>query len=208
MRYHHPLDAILGRISKVKVLRFLVTDQGEWGGREIARTVGLSHPIVHRSLRELAGHGLIVSRRAGGTVLYRANPDHWLVNSLVGPLFSTEREAVRALGEFLLRRLKLPGASLVLFGSVGRGDERPDSDIDLLVILPDGRQRKAIEARLFEVAPEVSKVFGNRLAPVVLTPGELRQRVRRRDRWVTAALKEGQVIAGKPLTELLSPHGA
>lgn len=208
MRYHHFLEDILGRLSKVKVLRFLVNSEGEWAGREIARHVDLSHPIVHRSLQELATHGLVVSRRSGGAVLYRTSPDHWIVRELLRPLFSRERDALQALGAFLLTRLNIPDASLILFGSVGRGDERPDSDIDVLVVLPDGCRKQEIESTVLEVAPEVSRVFGNRLAPVILTRAELRDRLRRRERWVKAVLKEGQVIGGPPLTELVSRHGA
>jgi len=207
MRYYHLLDGILGQLSKVRVLRVLVSDAGERGGREIARSVSLSHPIVHRSLRELATHGLILSRRAGGALLYRANPDHWVVKELLGPLFSKERDALRALGAFLLERLHAPNASLILFGSVAREEERPDSDIDLLLVLPDGRRKHQLEADVLELAPEVSRVFGNRLAPVVLTRAEFRERFRRRERWVRAVLKEGQVIAGTPLSDLVSRDG-
>ncbi len=207
MRYHHVLDAILGRRSKVKVLRFLVGGEGERGGREIARCVGLSHPIVHRSLQELAAYGLIMSRRAGGAILYRANPDHWLVKELLGPLFSKERDALHALGTFILKRLRVRDASLILFGSVGRGEERPDSDVDLLVVLPDGRRKERTEAEVLAVASDVSRVFGNRLASIVLTRVEFRERFLRRERWIRSVLKEGRVIAGKPLTELVARHG-
>jgi predicted nucleotidyltransferase len=207
MRYHDPLDLVLGQLSKVRILRFLVNREGEQGGREIARNIGLSHPIVHRSLRELATHGLILSRWAGGTLLYRTNPDHWLAKGLLRPLFTKERDTLGALGAFLLERLHTPDASVILFGSVGRGEERPDSDLDLLVILPSRHRRTAIEAKLFEVAPEVTRVFGNRLAPVVLTRAEFRERFRRHERWVRGVLKEGQLIAGPPLTELVSRHG-
>lgn len=207
MRYRHPLDAILGQLSKVRVLRFLVTHEREQGGREIARHVGLSHPIVHRSLRDLAAHGLILSRWAGGTCLYRTNPDHWMVKELLGPLFAKEHGTLRALGAFLLKHLSTPDASLILFGSVGRGEERPDSDLDLLVVLPNRRQRNAVEAKIFEVVPEVTRIFGNRLAPVVLTRAEFRERFRRRERWIRTVLKDGQLIAGPPLTALVSRHG-
>ncbi len=42
-------------------------------------------------------------------------------------------------------------ASVLLFGSVARGDDGPDSDIDLMVVLPDldYRQRHEIEANLY-----------------------------------------------------------
>jgi predicted nucleotidyltransferase len=42
-------------------------------------------------------------------------------------------------------------ARVLLFGSVARGDDGPDSDIDLMVVLPDldYRQRHEIEADLY-----------------------------------------------------------
>jgi predicted nucleotidyltransferase len=42
-----------------------------------------------------------------------------------------------------------PGAKVILFGSRGRGEARPDSDLDLLVIEPDEVvDRRAETARL------------------------------------------------------------
>jgi uncharacterized protein len=42
-----------------------------------------------------------------------------------------------------------PGAKVILFGSRARGDERPDSDLDLLVIEPDAVAKpRAESARL------------------------------------------------------------
>ncbi len=57
--------------------------------------------------------------------------------------------------------------SLVVFGSVGRGTPRPDSDIDLLIIardLPDGRMTRVrdfdmVEASLGKGSPLLSPVF-------------------------------------------------
>lgn len=56
----------------------------------------------------------------------------------------------------------LDPVSIVLFGSVARGDDGPDSDIDLLVIVDDRRERRdAANAGLRVVAelpPEVDVV--------------------------------------------------
>ncbi len=63
--------------------------------------------------------------------------------------------------------------SVVLYGSRARGTERPDSDVDLLVVirgLPGsrlGRQRL-----LFRLARTVSDEFADALMPVPLTPEE------------------------------------
>lgn len=48
-------------------------------------------------------------------------------------------------------------ASLEIFGSVARGEGRPDSDVDLLYVLrPDAR----LGFRLFDLEDELSAVFG------------------------------------------------
>ena len=90
--------------------------------------------------------------------------------------------------ERLLERLlgvcqKFYGArlvSLVVFGSVGRGTPRPDSDIDILVVadpLPDGRIPRVRE---FDAVEELVASGGpagsaHRLSPIFKTPREVRR---------------------------------
>lgn len=38
---------------------------------------------------------------------------------------------------------------IILFGSAARGDARPWSDIDLLVVMPNGTHRRATAQRLY-----------------------------------------------------------
>ena len=42
---------------------------------------------------------------------------------------------------------------VVVFGSVARGEARPDSDLDLLVVMPDGSPRSATARRLYGEVP-------------------------------------------------------
>lgn len=74
--------------------------------------------------------------------------------------------------------------SLAVFGSVGRGVPRPDSDVDLLIVardLPRGRVARAADFRAVEraVAPRLavlrSKGITPELSPVFKTPAELSQ---------------------------------
>ena len=97
---------------------------------------------------------------------------------------------IRAVFEELMQRLadacqEVYGSRLVtlaVFGSVGRGVPRPDSDIDLLIAagpLPDGRLRRIAEFGVVErllatdlAAARASGVM-TRLSPVFKTPEEI-----------------------------------
>jgi predicted nucleotidyltransferase len=72
--------------------------------------------------------------------------------------------------------------AVAVFGSVGRGTMRPDSDIDLLLVvdpLPDGRLPRmkefdAVERRLEAPLRRASAAgVQTRLSPVIRTPAEL-----------------------------------
>lgn len=70
--------------------------------------------------------------------------------------------------------------SLVVFGSVGRGTPRPDSDIDVLVVadpLPDGRIPRVREFDRVErsVASGGPANSARRLSPIFKTPAEVRR---------------------------------
>jgi predicted nucleotidyltransferase len=60
-----------------------------------------------------------------------------------------------------------PYASRVeLFGSFARGEERPDSDIDLLVTLRPADQRPQLGLNWFGLEAELSELLGRRVEMV------------------------------------------
>ena len=74
--------------------------------------------------------------------------------------------------------------SLAVFGSVGRGTPRHDSDIDLLIVaeaLPNGRLKRVDEFRVIEakLAPRLAEArtdgLATELSPVFKTPAEVQQ---------------------------------
>ena len=96
---------------------------------------------------------------------------HLLMDSLPAAL-------LQACGDHYGRRL----VSLALFGSVGRGTARPDSDVDLLLVaeaLPDGRVARSAEFIAVERALESwlqaarSEGLSPTFSPVFKTPSEL-----------------------------------
>lgn len=66
-------------------------------------------------------------------------------------------DTVNRIGKELKRIV--PEAEVILYGSEARGDARPDSDIDILILLPETDEiqsfiakRSAISGRLFELS--------------------------------------------------------
>ena len=66
--------------------------------------------------------------------------------------------------------------SVVVFGSVGRGTPRPDSDIDLLLVvkdLPNGRMARVKEFNPIEMAVSNAIRTHTDLSPIFKTPEEI-----------------------------------
>jgi predicted nucleotidyltransferase len=83
----------------------------------------------------------------------------------------------KALGAFLEKLQQLEGENLlqvVLFGSVARGDSRPDSDMDLFVLVREGVDMELAE-RIVETSMDVDLEEGEckvHIAPFINTVKE------------------------------------
>lgn len=79
---------------------------------------------------------------------------------------------------------------IILFGSRAWGAARPDSDVDLLVIVDS-------EDPPVERAVALGRLFRPRPAPLdllVMTPSEVRERLGAGDRFLRRILEEGEVL--------------
>jgi predicted nucleotidyltransferase len=82
--------------------------------------------------------------------------------------------------------------NIILFGSYAYGKPTADSDLDLLIVMKS-RDRPAERIR------KVSDLFDPRPLPmdfIVLTPGEVRQRLSGFDPFLEEVLKKGQLLYG------------
>ena len=79
---------------------------------------------------------------------------------------------------------------IILFGSRAKGEVDQESDADLLII-------KETPKRYLERLWEVERILNDRLLPmdiIVLTPGELAERLKAGDPFISSIMEEGIAI--------------
>lgn len=80
---------------------------------------------------------------------------------------------------------KFKPEKIILFGSYARGNPRPESDVDLLVVMKSPKSS-------LEIRRHVGVMFGMDL--LVYTPKKLKKRAEMGDWFVRDILKEGKVL--------------
>lgn len=203
MKFKHYLDNILGQKTELAVLRFLVNVRNEAGVREVAQGVKIGPPNVSRALKALEEAGVLLKKTVGRSVLYRLNVDHYLVKKVVMPLFTDERDMSDELRRFIMKNIKFSVESIILFGSIARGNGRGDSDIDILFILPSKDLIDEITDELLEVNNKAIRYFGNYFSPLIMSKKEFMNRYKTGDELIRNIVRDGRVIEGKLVSELI-----
>jgi len=172
------VDVVSSRV-KAETLRVLFGPQApELHLRELVRRSGLSLGTVQQELRRLARIGLVLARRDGNRLYYRANPEHPLHRDLKSIVLKTD-----GLVGVLEEALKDDEVALAfVFGSVAAGGAGAQSDIDLMVVGSLGLRKLT---RLLSGATER---VGREINPHVLTRAEFQDRKRRNEHFLTSVL--------------------
>ena len=178
------VDIVSSRV-KAELLRLLFgLGRPELHLRELVRQSGLSLGTVQQELRRLTRVGLVIARKDGNRVYYRANPDHPVHRDLCSLVLKTD-----GLAGILQTALKTPEVRIAfVFGSVARGDTSAGSDVDLMVIGEVGLRRLA--ALLSGIASRL----GREINPHVMSPEEFVERKRHRDHFVSSVLNSPKLF--------------
>ncbi|NNN04522.1 MAG: hypothetical protein HKL90_01340 [Elusimicrobia bacterium] len=203
MKLSRALDDILGSHSRLSVLRVLFS-QDELSGREVARRAGLSPRAASLALTHLVRVGVLRKHSVGSTHQFAINRNRHVVSAALNNLFQEEAGLAGAMGQSVLRIIgREKCLSVAIFGSYARGEARPGSDLDVLVLLGDSSHEEKVRASLQAGAEKFYDLFGVSLAPYVIGTEEFAQRLKRGDKLIKALVRETRVVSGKPLSEVL-----
>jgi predicted nucleotidyltransferase len=115
--------------------------------------------------------------------------------SLVAPTVDTRVRIPDEIIQELITRIvsKFQPKRIILFGSYAFGKPRPESDVDLLVIM-DTQLRETQQA--LEIRQHINPMFGVDI--LVYTPSRLEQRLKLGDSFLQEITKKGLVVHESP----------
>lgn len=160
-----PLDALLPRTRQGILAALLVRPERNWYISQLAEHMQVPPSSLQRELQSLTQAGLLKSHRQGRMVYYQANTESPLFTDLRNLMLKTAGlvDVLAQALEPLAGRLR----TVCVYGSVASGQERSDSDIDLLVIGSVSPADLALPLR------RARQVLGREINPTVYSPAEL-----------------------------------
>jgi len=179
MKFHaSPLYVLNSRI-KVKIIEFLLTHEASMSEREIASILKVSHMSINRTMRELVNLNFVNFITVGKAHLWKVNQKSYAYKVLSALIkgASEIKDPVEDLKKMLLKGLpKKLIKRVVLFGSITKGIEKVNSDIDIFILVKDKQDKKKLEPSIEVLSNRCFDAYGNRLVPYILTEQEMKNK--------------------------------
>jgi len=173
------IEAIFPRV-RAELLRLLFADPAkEFHLRELCRLSDMSIGTIQQEVGKLAAADLLVARRDGNRLYYRAHTQHPIFPELQGIALKTtglREQLVEALAGVADIEIAF------IFGSAASGTTRAGSDVDLLILGKVGLRTLAPRLR------PVASRLGREINPHILSRETLTAKSRAGDAFITNVL--------------------
>ncbi|WP_432535770.1 nucleotidyltransferase domain-containing protein [Kineococcus arenarius] len=202
MDLSNPISAVIPSLEG-QVLRVLAGTSQPLTASTIARLVSRgSAPGVRVALRRLTATGTVVQDQVGSQYEYRANRTHAAWSAIQSAVdfangFRTRLDA--QIAHLVAEAAQGARVTCAVFGSTARGTADADSDIDLLLVVPDDAPEVLTESLSRRVTEGVEAFTGNPANVLLLTAGQRDEMVGRDDALVRSWRAEARTVHGPAL---------
>jgi len=161
--------------------------------RELERLLSIPVAMIRKELLRQEKEGLFISSRRGNLVFYSLNKSYPLFDELKSIVLKT----VGAAGLLKEMLSKLEGIEVAfIYGSLARGEERPGSDIDLLIV---GRTD---EDSLVTEIKKAEDLLKREINYVIFGRSEFEKKKKERDSFIKEVLKSPKIFLVGGVDEL------
>lgn len=188
MQLQNPL-AVVAPTLDAPILAVLARADQSFTGRQVHQLAGRgTEQGVRNVLERLVVQGVVLRARAGSSYLYSLNQRHLAAAHVIA--LATLRDELFNRWRELIAQWPMQPRVVVLFGSAARGEMRPDSDIDLLVVTDE--EVDELEEHLAGLQTESTAWTGNDTRILHVTSSQ----VTRDEPAFAAAADEGITVTG------------
>lgn len=151
------LERTLGSKTKIAVLREMCIHPGfERTVTRLSEDVGLDKSLVSKVVKYLEEDGILDVDIKGNVKICRLNGGNFVVKNLIIPVFEHESSLAGKVASEIIEGLR-PRTfrtilSVAIYGSFARGNFRPKSDVDLVVVTENLSEKKKIKERISKIA--------------------------------------------------------
>jgi predicted nucleotidyltransferase len=151
--------------------------------KELVRLTGSGTGAVQRELEKLTESGLLTVTRIGNQKHYQANRSSPIFNELHSIAIKTfgVADVIRRHLEPVANRITMA----LIYGSVARGADTADSDIDLLIV-----SSNLSHPDIFGTLTGAEQELGRSVNPVLYTPEEFRDKLDSDNAFCTRLMKQ------------------
>lgn len=201
MDFVHPVQAVIPG-TQGRVLAVLAETTAELNLRTVARLADVSPAQASRVLPVLVELGLVDRREVPPSSLFQLNRKN-LAASLVVELSRSRDLALEAMG-VAAADLSTPPASVIIFGSFARREADRHSDIDAVMVRPDGidADDDTWTASVEQWREAVRAITGNAVEVVEADRAEAAEKLASKRAMWRDVIRDGVVVHGARLDQL------
>ncbi len=196
MLLHRYLESVLGNKVTITLLRTMINYRGKiFTIRGLASEAKISHNEAALTVHDLAKLGIVTIQPVGRAYQIELNDKSYILNKIIEPIISVEKNTFGDLVQLLKKHLDTKKiVTAAIFGSVAKGDEKLDSDIDLLVISND--HDHAIK-QISAASQQVFSIFHATLSHIIFTEKEFKDK--QKGSLVKSIINNHVLICGKKI---------
>jgi predicted nucleotidyltransferase len=191
MKINQDIFLALSSQNRKKIAEFFIKRSIAVSEREIGALLNIPSMTTHRILRDFEELNFINISRVGTANVWKVNKNSYAYHMFMQLFYFYDAAAspIKTLKEALRSHLSLKEVKkVILYGSVARGEEKQNSDIDVCILVTTQYAKEKIGPRVDQVSTKCLDLFGNRLEAYVLTEKEYKGL---KNRKLVQAIKKG-----------------
>lgn len=189
------ISFVLGSENRKMIVKTIFEyPKRQWSCSSLEELTKIPHATVFRTLKGLRDFGILKSIKINRKdMLYELVRDYPLTKELKR-LINIEKITAKKIANNFINKIKSRRIhSAILYGSSIKGDLKPESDIDILIVLD--KHDKILERKILDIAAELSSKLNKTLSVTIIDLQEINKE--KDSQFIKSVISNMEVLYGK-----------